>query len=63
MMKNVRFLTKMHGLHPTKINEKCEIFNENAWGIAHQNDEKCAIFNDNAWTTDHQNDEKCAIFD
>jgi len=47
-MKNVRFSTKMHRLHPTKLNEKCAIFDENAWTIDHQNNEKCAIFDENA---------------
>jgi len=40
----------MHGIHPTKINEKIEIFNENAWTTSHKNNEKCAIFDENAWT-------------
>jgi len=52
----------MHGLHPTKINKKCDIFNENPWAIAHQNDEKCAIFEENAWSIAHQNDKKIRDF-
>jgi len=44
MMKNARFLTKMHGLIAHQNDEKCAIFDKNAWTIAHQNDEKCAIF-------------------
>jgi len=43
--------------------EKCALYDENAWTIDNQNDEKCAIFDETAWTIDHQNDEKCAIFD
>jgi len=59
----VRFSTKMHRLHPPKLNEKCAIFDENAWTTDHENDDKCAIFDENPWTIAHQNDEKFAIFD
>jgi len=52
----------MRGPHPTKINKKYEIFNENAWAIANQNDEKGAIFDENAWSIAHQNDKKIRDF-
>jgi len=63
MMKKARFSTKMHGQHPTKINEKCAILDENAWIIALENNEQCAILDENAWAIVYQNDEKRAIVD